>query len=95
MLEKELEKKLKEGVEGIGGILLKFISPGNNGVPDRICIFNSGKLVFVELKKPRGGVYSKIQLFQHKKLRALGQKVECIKNIYELEKFMEKYKDEI
>lgn len=95
MLEKELEKKLRIEIEKKGGRLLKFISPGNNGVPDRICVLKNGKLIFVELKKPKGGGYSKIQLYQHKVLRDLGQIVECIKNEIDLQKFIKKYVDEI
>lgn len=95
MLEKELEKIMRNEIEKKGGKLLKFISPGNNGVPDRICILKNGKLIFVELKKPKDGKYSKIQLYQHKVLRDLGQTVECIKNELELKNFMEKYVYEI
>ena len=35
-----------------GGKAYKFVSPGNPGVPDRICVFPGGAVVFVELKRP-------------------------------------------
>lgn len=38
MREKEIEAKLKKEVEKVGGLALKFISPGVAGVPDRIVL---------------------------------------------------------
>lgn len=34
------------------GVCWKWISPGRRGVPDRICIFPGGRIVFVEVKRP-------------------------------------------
>lgn len=42
---------LEKAVEAIGGLCLKFTSPGTTGVPDRICIHH-GRVIFVELKAP-------------------------------------------
>ena len=54
MLEKTVEKELCDRVKNdLGGWALKFVSPGQNGVPDRICMLNSN-VVFVELKRPGG-----------------------------------------
>ena len=39
MLEREIEKKLVDGVRKLGGRAYKFVSPGNDGVPDRIVVF--------------------------------------------------------
>ena len=38
MLEREIEKKLVDGVRKLGGRAYKFVSPGNDGVPDRIVV---------------------------------------------------------
>lgn len=51
MNEHHIEQALKHGVEAAGGICWKLVSPGTNGVPDRICIMH-GRVVFVELKAP-------------------------------------------
>jgi len=48
--EKNTEKYLREQVEKLGGRAYKWISPGNLGVPDRICLFPFGLIVFVEVK---------------------------------------------
>ena len=49
-LERNIERKLVNGVKAMGGIAYKWVSPGNTGVPDRIVIFPDGKIEFVELK---------------------------------------------
>jgi ribosomal protein S6 len=60
MRESLIEKKLKKTIEDYGGKCLKFVSPGMRGVPDRICLFPSGKVAFIETKAA-GGVISPLQ----------------------------------
>lgn len=50
------------------------------GLPDRLCLFPGGKLAFVELKTT-GEKPKRIQIFMHKKLRALGFRVEVIDTV--------------
>lgn len=56
MLESSIEAGLRKQVIKHGGMFLKFVSPSQAGVPDRIIIDN-GRVIFVELKqkgeKPR------------------------------------------
>ena len=53
MLESEVEKKLKTRVQKeLNGLALKFVSPGFNGVPDRIILVPYGRIYFVETKAP-------------------------------------------
>ena len=52
MLESQLEQKMKKTVEGMGGMFLKWTSPGFTGVPDRIALLPDGRVVFVEVKRP-------------------------------------------
>lgn len=52
MLEAQLEQKMKKTVEALGGMFLKWTSPGFTGVPDRIALLPGGRIVFVEVKKP-------------------------------------------
>ena len=52
MLEKDIERKLKKRIEAMGGLCLKFESPGYTGVPDRIILLPGGAVVFVETKAP-------------------------------------------
>lgn len=52
MREKEVEKKLVQAVKARGGICLKWVSPGFDGMPDRIVFLPKGKIGFVEVKAP-------------------------------------------
>ena len=74
MLEKQIEQKLTSAVKNMGGIALKFVSPGFDGMPDRIVLLSGGHMAFVEVKgygiKPRP-----LQLKRHETLRRLGFKV--------------------
>ena len=71
MLENEVEKKLVDKVKSLGGKAFKFISPGNNGVPDRLVILPGNKVGFAEIKRP-GGIPRKLQKRQIAFLRSLG-----------------------
>jgi hypothetical protein len=48
--EKVTELYLANEMLKIGGISFKWTSPGRRGVPDRICIFPCGLIVFAEIK---------------------------------------------
>lgn len=71
-LEKDIEKKLREMVEKRGGFCLKWVCPGWAGVPDRIILLPGGRIIFAELKRPKGGKLSKLQKWWAKKLIGLG-----------------------
>lgn len=53
MLESDVESYLIKRVKNeLNGWALKFVSPGQNGVPDRIVLIPPGKIYFVETKAP-------------------------------------------
>ena len=64
MREKEIEKKLTLEAKKRGGLAVKFVSPGFDGMPDRILLMPEGKMAFVEVKSPgkRPRVYGKIEI---------------------------------
>ena len=72
--EKNIEQYLVRRVKELGGRAYKFVSPGNNGVPDRIVILPGGKIFFAEMKAP-GRKTTALQNMQIKRLQDLGQKV--------------------
>ena len=72
VLEKEIEAKLVKLVKQTGGLCLKWVCPGWAGVPDRIVLLPGGRVMFVELKKPKGGKLSERQIWWARKLRSLG-----------------------
>ena len=79
MREKTIEHKLTIAAKNMGGIALKFVSPGFDGMPDRIVLIPGGHMGFVEVKsmgcKPRP-----LQLARHRLLRGLGFKVYLLDN---------------
>lgn len=75
--EIEVEKKLVEEVRKRGGLCLKFVSPGYDGVPDRLLLLPKGKIVFVETKAP-GKKPRKLQMARHRLFRRLGCRVYVI-----------------
>ena len=82
--EKAVERKLVEMCKENGALCIKLLTYQFTGLPDRMCLFPGGTIIFVELKttgeKPR-----KIQLSIHKKLRELGFRVEVIDTIEDVE----------
>lgn len=79
MRESAVEKKLTTEVKKCGGLAVKFVSPGFDGVPDRLVLFPGGKAAFVELKAP-GKKMRPLQIKRAKQLTALGFRVYCIDN---------------
>ncbi len=71
MLESVIEGRLRQEAKKRGGMALKFVSPGMNGVPDRIVLMPGGKLAFVELKAP-GKIPRALQEKRIGQLRKLG-----------------------
>lgn len=86
--EKLVERKLVELVKINNGMCIKLLCDQLIGLPDRLCLFPGHKIAFVELKttgrKPR-----RIQAYMHKKLRALGFRVEVIDTVEGVINFIE------
>lgn len=80
MRESVIERKFTLEVKKRGGLAVKFVSPGFDGVPDRLVFFPGGRLAFVELKAP-GKKMRPLQLKRVRQLTALGFKVYCIDNM--------------
>ncbi|MDR5586016.1 VRR-NUC domain-containing protein [Clostridium aquiflavi] len=77
MLEKYIENKLVTAVKMMGGICPKFVSPGFDGVPDRLVLLPHGKFAFVELKA-KGKKMRPLQVNRKMQLEQLGFLVYCI-----------------
>lgn len=93
MLEKTIETRLKREIEKLGGMCLKFTSPGTPGVPDRIVIF-SGKIYFAELKRP-GGKLRPLQEVVQQKLKSHGAKIYTIDSYESIKEFCNRIKKEV
>ena len=80
MREKQIEQRLVQAVKDMGGIAPKWVSPGMDGMPDRIILLPGGRIAFVEMKAP-GGKLRPLQAARIERLRALGFRVYVIDDI--------------
>ncbi|MFR9153949.1 MAG: VRR-NUC domain-containing protein [Hungatella sp.] len=88
MLEKDIEKILVTEVRKLGGRAYKWVSPGNDGVPDRIVILPGLQPIFVELKTETGRL-SAIQKIQIDRLRKMKQNVKILYGESQVRDFLE------
>ena len=88
MMEKSIEQKLVAKVKKLGGICPKFISPGYDGMPDRLVLLPKGKIGFVEVKK-KGMKPRPLQLARHKLLKGLGFKVFVLDDEKDIDEILE------
>jgi len=87
ILEKNIEAKLRRVVKNMGGIALKFTSPGMTGMPDRLVLLPEGKIYFVELKAPDMDLRP-LQLKRKDQLEKLGFKVYVIDSYEKIDLFI-------
>ena len=71
MREKTIERKLAVTVKKMGGISPKFVSPGLDGMPDRLVLLPGGRMAFVEVKAPSKKPRP-LQMVRHEMLKRLG-----------------------
>ena len=87
MREKDIEKKLVDGIKRLGGCAYKWVSPGRDGVPDRIVVLPGGIIWFVELKTDTG-LLSPRQQFQLNFLSSLGFNATVVRGMSECRQFL-------
>ena len=74
MKEKQIEQKLVRAVMAMGGLCPKLVSPGMDGMPDRLVLLPGGRMAFAELKAP-GRKPRPLQLRRMAQLSRLGFQV--------------------
>ena len=77
--EKSIEKRLVIAIRKRRGLCPKWVSPGLDGVPDRIILLPGGRIAFAELKAP-GKPLRPLQRRRKAQLEALGFRVYVIDN---------------
>jgi len=77
MKEKQIEQKLVRAVMAMGGLCPKLVSPGMDGMPDRLVLLPGGRMAFAELKAP-GRKPRPLQLRRMAQLSRLGFRVSVI-----------------
>ena len=93
MLEKTIERHLVNGVKKLGGLCYKFVSPGNQGVPDRIIITAQGRIIFAELKTDKG-VVSKIQQYTINQMLSHHVDVRVLRGLEQVKELLNEIKGE-
>lgn len=78
--ERDVERRFRERGNESRALVFKLTSPGNAGVPDRLCVFPDGEVAFVELKAP-GGKPRPLQRRVFDKLGHYGHPVTIIDSI--------------
>lgn len=74
MREKTIEEHLVKAIRLMGGLAPKFVSPGLDGVPDRLLLLPDGRMAFAELKAP-GKQLRPLQIRRKRQLETLGFRV--------------------
>ena len=89
MHERTIEAAFTKMVKDRGGLALKFVSPGNAGVPDRLVILPGGKVAFVELKAP-GRRLQPLQKRRCTQLQHLGCQVHVVSGLEQIPEVIQK-----
>ena len=92
MKERQIEKHLTLAVKAMGGLCPKWVSPGLDGVPDRIILLPGGRIAFAEIKSP-GERPRRLQEVCIARLRRLGFTVYVIDDSGQIPGILEKAGD--
>ena len=91
MLERDIEDYLIKRVKAMGGEVRKVQWLGRNSAPDRLVMLPRSNTVWVELKNPKtivtfpADARERAQHREHERMRKLGQRVEVIGTLYQVE----------
>ncbi len=88
-LEKDIERKIGEFAKKHGCMYIKFVSPAQRAVPDRLIITPQGVIGFLEVKRA-GCKPTTLQTLKMKELTDHGCTVTWCDNVADGKKFVEK-----
>lgn len=86
--ESVIEAELVVRVTLAGGLAEKVTVIGRRGFFDRLVILPGPRVIFVELKRPRGGVLSMHQKRWHARCRALGVEVALVRRSEDIDRLL-------
>ena len=91
MLESKVQTKIRKFMESKGWIVVKTIQLSESGYPD-LFAFRRSEVLFIEVKREKGGRLSEIQKYRLEMLEAQGFKV-IVPHGWDM--FIQIYNDEI
>ena len=80
IIEKDIEAYLCDQVQRLGGVAEKVVSLNGRGFFDRLVVLPGGRVIFCEVKKPRGSRLAPHQFLRANTYRALGVEVALVKS---------------
>ena len=93
MTESQIESAACTYAASQGWLAYKFTSPGRAGVPDRIMITPTGKVLFVEFKKPTGKL-SALQRNEQRIMRGHNVDVFTVYDFNQAKELIDNYENE-
>jgi hypothetical protein len=82
--ENVVERELLRRVQALGGRCEKVQVIGRRGFFDRLVGLPGGRIILVEVKRPRGGVVSPHQKKFHTEYKALGIPIAIVKTVEDI-----------
>jgi len=89
--ESKLETELVRRVRASGGRAEKLQAVGRRGWFDRLVTLPGGRVIFVEMKRPRGGRLSAHQILRASTYRRLGAEVALISLPEQIDELLRDY----
>jgi hypothetical protein len=86
--EKTVENYLCEKVADASGVAEKVQVIGSRGFFDRLVVLPGGRVIFCEVKKPKGGRLGVHQATRHDRYRALGAEVAVLKTLADVDRLL-------
>jgi hypothetical protein len=87
-LESSVETYLVQRVRALGGRCEKVHTIGRRGFFDRLVVLPGNVVLFVECKRPKGGVVSAHQIERHRHYRDLGAVVAIVLNPEDIDRLL-------
>jgi len=88
--EAAVERELFDRVLDLGGACVKVRAIGHRGFFDRIIVLPGGRIIFVEVKRPRGGRWGPHQRRYADLFLVLGAEVALVKKSEDIDALLKK-----
>jgi len=87
-LESAVEAELVTRVRLAGGVAEKVTVLGARGFFDRLVVLPGGRVIFCEVKRPRGGILSQHQILRADRYQRLGAVCCIIRNSADIDRLL-------